>query len=192
METIQYYSGPTDIKGMYAIYYEPHIDKRGSFEELYNIKNNYQYFENGISQVSVSVSQMNVIRGLHFQIDKPMAKMIRVINGYIYLFAIDINPFSPTFKNKFISKVSETYNTAYVFPPHCAIGYLIREPTTIIQYFQNTSYNKDSSFAINIFDPELNLIIYDTKYILSDRDKNAMSLKEWIKYQHQHNLEWQV
>jgi dTDP-4-dehydrorhamnose 3,5-epimerase len=79
---------------------EPDVytDARGSFFEIFNARN---FADLGIKQQFVqdnhSISRRNVIRGLHYQIEKAQGKLIRIVSGVAFDVAIDLRQSSPTF-----------------------------------------------------------------------------------------------
>ena len=88
----------TSIKGILIIEPVTFRDKRGFFMETYN-RNRYN--ASGINatfvQDNLSCSLKNTVRGLHFQIKHPQAKLIQVITGEIFDVAVDLRPGSATF-----------------------------------------------------------------------------------------------
>ncbi|MBW2643000.1 MAG: dTDP-4-dehydrorhamnose 3,5-epimerase, partial [Deltaproteobacteria bacterium] len=88
----------TSIEGILIIESEVYEDSRGFFMETY--KRN-RYMKAGIDTVFVqdnlSYSVKNTVRGLHFQIKNPQAKLLQVITGEIFDVAVDIRQNSPTF-----------------------------------------------------------------------------------------------
>ena len=87
-----------DIEGLKIIEPSVYGDERGYFMETYNYKD---YKEVGIDmefvQDNQSSSSKGVLRGLHFQINYPQDKLVRVINGEVFDVAVDLRPESETF-----------------------------------------------------------------------------------------------
>src|SRR3954470_2800764 len=79
---------------------EPRIfaDTRGAFFEAYNRK---RFSEAGINdefvQDNQSLSQRNVLRGLHYQVRQPQGKLVRVVHGEVFDVAVDCRKSSPSF-----------------------------------------------------------------------------------------------
>ncbi|MBI2640923.1 MAG: dTDP-4-dehydrorhamnose 3,5-epimerase family protein, partial [Candidatus Sungbacteria bacterium] len=86
------------LKGLFSITPEIFNDSRGFLMEVYQ-KELFQ--KQGIAvdflQVNHSSSKKGVVRGLHFQWDKPLGKLMRVIRGKAFVAAADIRKKSPTF-----------------------------------------------------------------------------------------------
>jgi dTDP-4-dehydrorhamnose 3,5-epimerase len=89
---------PTDVPEVIILEPEVFSDNRGFFMETYQVK---RFAEAGIStnfvQDNVSGSHRGILRGLHYQIQQPQAKLVRVTNGEIFDVAVDIRRSSPTF-----------------------------------------------------------------------------------------------
>ena len=89
----------TSIEGVYVI--EPKVfgDNRGYFMETYNEK---VFKEAGLDYVFVqdnqSKSKKGVLRGLHFQINYPQDKLVRVVNGEVFDVAVDMRKLPVYFK----------------------------------------------------------------------------------------------
>lgn len=86
------------IEGLYIIETTKHGDDRGYFVETYNARDMKEF---GLDMVFVqdnqSMSGKGVLRGLHFQIDHPQGKLVRVIRGEVYDVAVDLREGSPTY-----------------------------------------------------------------------------------------------
>ena len=99
------------IEGLYIIEPTKHGDSRGYFVETYNLRDMQEY---GLNMVFVqdnqSMSLRGVLRGLHFQIDHPQGKLVRVIRGEVFDVAVDLRKGSPTFGQWFGDVLSEELN----------------------------------------------------------------------------------
>ena len=85
------------IPGVKLINFERFMDHRGFFTETYRasdfIKNELKIFPNGIMQSNESFSHKNVLRGLHFQWNPNMGKLVRTIAGYMVDLVLDLRQF---------------------------------------------------------------------------------------------------
>ena len=125
-----------EIEGLVII--EPNVfeDDRGYFYESYNQE---KFSENGIKDVFIqdnqSLSQKNVLRGLHFQ-NPPFsqAKLIRVIQGSVLDVAVDLRKNSPTYGHQYSAKLSATNKKMFFIPEGFAHGFLTLEDNTIFSY----------------------------------------------------------
>ena len=161
-------------------------DKRGYFCETFNKK----LFDKGFSskikfiQDNLSYSKKDVFRGLHFQ-NKPygQCKLVQVLDGEIIDFVVDIRYKSKDF-GKFIKiKLSSNNKKQLFIDSGFAHGFLTTSKTALVSYKVDKYYNKQSSITLNLFDKDLSINInkYSDKIILSNNDKNGLSLNEVYK-----------
>lgn len=89
---------PTELEGVVLIEPQVHSDHRGYFLEIYNEK---EFLKAGITQRFVqdnqSHSRKGVLRGMHYQLESPQGKLIRVLRGEIFDVAVDVRPDSKSF-----------------------------------------------------------------------------------------------
>ncbi len=165
----------TPLKGLLII--EPQVfkDERGYFYESYNQE---RFFKAGIRDVFVqdnqSLSQKNVVRGLHFQHPPyAQAKLVRVIKGSVYDVVVDIRKDSPTYGQSFgIELTEENFLMLYV-PIGFAHGFATLQDNTIFAYKCSAFYNKASEDTILWNDPTLNIDWKVQNPILSEKDKQG-------------------
>ncbi|HPQ08875.1 MAG TPA: dTDP-4-dehydrorhamnose 3,5-epimerase [Bacteroidia bacterium] len=172
----------TPLKGLYVI--EPKVfkDERGYFYESYNQK----MFQNaGITDIFVqdnqSLSQKNVVRGLHFQSPPyAQAKLVRVIKGAVLDVVVDIRKNSQTYgKHYAIELTEENFLMLYV-PVGFAHGFATLEDNTIFAYKCSNFYNKESEDTILWNDPDLNINWNVQNPVLSEKDKNGKLFCDFI------------
>ena len=114
------------IQGLKVI--EPTVfgDERGYFVETYNYND---FAAAGIDcqfvQDNQSASKKGVLRGLHFQINYPQDKLVRVINGEVFDAAVDLRPGSETFGKWFGVVLSAENKKQFFVPKGFAHGYLV-------------------------------------------------------------------
>jgi len=126
-----------------------------------------------------SRSVRGVIRGLHFQWDPPMGKLMRVTVGSAFLVAVDIRKGSPTF-GKWVGIEASSDNRRCVWAPAgFARGFCALSDVTEIQYKCTGVYNGKAESAIRWNDPAIGINWPNVEAIVSDKDKNALSLAEW-------------
>jgi dTDP-4-dehydrorhamnose 3,5-epimerase len=107
---------------------EPEVfgDDRGFFLESYNQKS---FEEIGLGRIFVqdnhSRSARNVLRGLHYQLQRPQAKLVRVVSGSIWDVAVDIRRSSPTFGEWVGEELSEENKRMLWIPEGFAHGFLV-------------------------------------------------------------------
>ena len=172
----------TAFDGLLVFQPKVYRDDRGYFFEYFrkDILN-----KNGINfefvQSNESLSQKNVLRGLHFQ-NPPFeqGKYIRVIKGAVLDVTLDIRINSQTYGQWFSCELNETNKTILWIPPGFAHGFLTLADDTIFQYECTNVYNKDSEASIRWNDPDLNIDWKVKDPILSEKDKNASFFKDFV------------
>lgn len=165
----------TQINGLIVIQPKVFQDERGYFFEPYN-KNVlasmgiYDEFQ----QDNQSMSQKNVIRGLHFQ-NPPyaQAKLVRVIKGAVWDVAVDIRKNSPTYGEFFGIELNETNKTILYITAGFAHGFKTLENNTIFLYKCSAPYNKASEDSILWNDPDIGIPWNIKEPIISEKDKTA-------------------
>ena len=163
------------------IYFQDH---RGYFCETWNSKNlSLLGFDELMFQDNESHSGKNVLRGLHYQWDEPMGKLIRVVKGSVLDVCVDIRKNSPTY-GQYMSVVLSDENKLQLWvPPGFAHGILSLEENTIALYKCSNVYNKDGESGIDPLDRELNIDwgITHEDIILSTKDSMAQSFSKYKK-----------
>lgn len=156
-------------------------DKRGFFLEVYRTD---QFQELGLSDIFVqdnhSGSQMGVLRGLHFQWDPPMGKLMRVSVGKAFLVAVDIRKGSPSLGKWFGIEVSAENKKQVWAPAGFARGFCVLSEFAEIQYKCTGIYNPQGESGILWNDPEIGIVWPINNPVLSDKDRNAQSLSQWL------------
>ena len=114
------------IEGLKVITPTVFGDARGYFMETYNYND---FKEAGIDQVFVqdnqSASKKGVLRGLHFQINFPQDKLVRVVNGEVFDVAVDLRKGSPTFGQWYGVKLSAENKKQFFIPKNFAHGFIV-------------------------------------------------------------------
>ena len=128
-----------------------------------------------------SRSSKGVIRGLHFQWDPPIGKLMRVTLGKAFLVAVDIRKNSPTLGKWFGIEVSAENKKQVWAPTGFARGFCVLSEYAEIQYKCTNIYNPKGESGIRWNDPDIGITWPVKNPILSPKDKDAQSLKEWLK-----------
>jgi dTDP-4-dehydrorhamnose 3,5-epimerase len=158
-------------------------DDRGFFTEAYR-KDKFAAFGMDMEfiQDNHSGSAKGVVRGLHFQWEPPMGKMMRVTQGAAFLVAVDIRIGSPTF-GKWVGVEASVENRKQVYAPAgCARGFCVLSEFAEIQYKCTgiyTSTKAESGILWN--DPVIGIEWPVTDPILSKKDEVAQTLEQWSK-----------
>ena len=150
--------GETSLPGVFVI--EPRVfgDDRGFFLESWR---GDVFSDSGIDvsfvQDNHSRSAKGVLRGLHYQLNKPQGKLVRVVSGAVFDVAVDIRRGSPCFgKWVGVELTSRNHRMLYV-PPGFAHGFVTLEDGTDFLYKCTEYYDPDSEFGVAWDDPEIGI-----------------------------------
>ncbi len=150
-------------------------DERGFFIETYS-ERKYGEFDipNNFVQDNMSFSRKGTLRGLHFQIRHPQAKLVSVVQGVVFDAAVDIRVGSPWF-GKSVSAILSDKNCCQLYVPEgFAHGFCVLSETALFTYKCSDFYDPQDDGGILWSDPDL-LIDWgnDIDPILSEKDKTA-------------------
>ncbi len=127
-----------------------------------------------------SYSHKSVIRGIHFQTKNPQTKLVRAVTGTIHDIAVDLRKGSPTFGKYAEVILSVENHKAIWIPAGFAHGYEVLSAGAIVSYKCMGPYEKGSDTGIRWNDTDLNIKWETTAPIVSDRDANQRTFKEFI------------
>jgi dTDP-4-dehydrorhamnose 3,5-epimerase len=149
-------------------------DDRGYFFESFNQKN---FQDITFVQDNQSFSKFGVLRGLHYQIKKPQAKLVRVLSGEVLDVAVDLRMSSPTFKQHVAYKLSADNQQQLFIPAGFAHGFLVLSDTAIVAYKTSTYWSPKYDRCLRWNDPELNINWGHSRLpLLSTKDSMAPGL----------------
>lgn len=171
----------TSIEGVTIVDVKSYGDDRGYFMETYKQPD---FVAGGIDvdfvQDNQSSSVKGVLRGLHFQINHPQSKLVRVVSGEVFDVAVDLRPGSVTY-GKWEGVVLSAENKRQFFIPRgFAHGFLVLSDTAEFCYKCDDIYHPNDEGGLMWNDPEIGIVwpamqgdeVFDeTKIILSDKDK---------------------
>jgi dTDP-4-dehydrorhamnose 3,5-epimerase len=154
---------------------EPRVfrDQRGFLLETYHAE---RYRALGIERPFVqdnhSRSVAGTIRGLHLQVSRPQAKLIRVIAGAVFDVAVDVRRGSPTFGQWVaVELTADNFKQCYI-PEGFAHGFAVLSPHAEIEYKCTAFYDPASEVGIAWDDPAIGIAWpLDRPPILSERDR---------------------
>src|SRR5271166_2044021 len=127
-----------------------------------------------------SRSVKGVVRGLHFQWEPPMGKLMRVTVGSAFLVAVDIRKGSPTL-GKWVGVEASAENRRQVWAPAgFARGFCALSDATEIQYKTTGIYNNKAESGILWDDPAIGIEWPLQDVIVSDKDRKAQTLAQWL------------
>ena len=185
-----------EIPDVKIIKFSRFTDNRGYFTESFRKSDiDGKFLPNfNILQVNESFSKKGVMRGLHFQWNPYMGKLVQTIKGHMIDMFLDIRKGSPTY-----GKISAFDMPSYFFgdsstwiwvPVGFAHGNLFLEETAI-EYFCTGEYSQGNEACINPLSPDLDWSLCDPKLksqidriineelVISEKDKKGLSLKLW-------------
>ncbi|RNL40427.1 MULTISPECIES: dTDP-4-dehydrorhamnose 3,5-epimerase [Paraeggerthella] len=178
----------TSIEGVKIVDVKSYGDARGYFMETYKRPD---FVAGGIDvefvQDNQSSSTKGVLRGLHFQIEHPQSKLVRVVSGEVFDVAVDLRPGSPTW-GKWEGVVLSAENRRQFFIPRgFAHGFLVLSETAEFCYKCDDVYRPGDEGGLMWDDPEVGIDwpalrgdeAFDrSKVVLSDKDKVNASLND--------------
>lgn len=160
-------------------------DSRGYFMETYNYND---FKEAGIDQVFVqdnqSASKKGVLRGLHFQINYPQDKLVRVIKGEVFDVAVDMREGSPTYGQWYGVRLSEENKKMFFIPKNFAHGFYVLSDYAEFTYKCTDFYHPNDEGGIIYNDPGIGIewpIDENAELIMSDKDKVWPQIKDLNK-----------
>jgi dTDP-4-dehydrorhamnose 3,5-epimerase len=162
---------------------EPEVlgDKRGFFFESFN-QGNFQQatgLDVQFVQDNHSRSAKGVLRGLHYQIQRPQGKLVRVVRGAVFDVVVDIRQSSPTFGHWVGVELTEGNYRQLWLPPGFAHGFYVLSDIADFLYKTTEYYFSDFDRSIAWNDPEIAIrwpIEAGTNPIVSSKDEKAARL----------------
>ena len=183
------------------------MDNRGYFTETYRKSQFKDILDVDFVQINESHSKSFVMRGLHFQWNPYMGKLVRVINGQMIDLILDIRKGSPTF-GKIVGyemiclKYNEDVEWIWVPPGFAHGGIYLTE--TKIEYLCTGEHNPECEAGISplakdidwsLFNVELrkrfNELINSSFLTISKKDQNGMLVEEWNNKEESKNFKYE-
>ena len=131
-------------------------------------------------QVNLSRSHKGVIRGLHFQWDPPMGKLMRVARGRAYIVAVDIRPGSPTLGRFVGETLDDERPVAMWAPAGFARGFAALADGTDVEYLCTGTYNGAAESGLRFDDERIGIDWPAEDPLVSGKDRTAQTLDEWL------------
>ncbi len=181
-----------EIEGLKIITPAVYGDARGYFMETYNYND---YKAAGIDQIFVqdnqSASVKNVLRGLHFQIEYPQDKLVRVVSGEVFDVAVDLRPGSATYGKWHGVVLSAENKKQFFIPKNFAHGFLVLSDYAEFAYKCTDFYHPGDEGGLKFDDSDIGVewpFAPGTELVMSDKDQKWGGLAaytEWRKGQHE-------
>ena len=175
-----------ELPGVLKFEYDVWRDERGLFVETWNRR---ELMKCGVAddfvQDNVSVSKQWTVRGLHYQIQQPQGKLVRVLSGEIFDAVVDLRRSSQSFGRAIgIHLSAHTFDALWV-PPGFAHGFLALQNDTKVTYKVTDYWAPKSERTLLWNDPELQIdwpIAPDATPIVSAKDAVGAPLNRAESY----------
>ena len=191
-----------------VINFQKFMDNRGYFTETYRKSQFKDILNVDFVQCNESHSKPFVMRGLHFQWNPYMGKLVRVINGQMIDLILDIRKGSPTF-GKIVGyemiclKYNEDVEWIWVPPGFAHGGIYLTE--TKIEYLCTGEHNPECEAGISPLAKDIDWSLFNTELkkrfndvtnssflTISGKDQNGMSLDYWDKKEESKNFNYEL
>src|SRR5579863_2599646 len=169
----------TSLPGVWELRPKVFSDARGFFTETYNLKRfSALEIKDTFVQDNHSCSTKSTLRGLHYQLHHPQAKLCRVIEGEALDVAVDIRAGSPHFGKWASVVLSATAQNLIYVPPGFAHGFLALTQTVQFLYKCSDFYDPADEYGILWNDPALNIPWNVAHPIVSEKDSQSPKLAD--------------
>ena len=175
-----------DIEGLKVISPSVFGDERGYFMETYQQQD---FAAAGIAvdfvQDNQSGSKKGVLRGLHYQINYPQDKLVRVVNGEVFDVAVDLREGSATYGKWFGVVLSAENKKQFFIPKNFAHGFIVLSDSAEFTYKCSDFYHPNDEGGLFWDDPEIGIDwpmpegMTKADLIISDKDKLWKGIKEY-------------
>jgi dTDP-4-dehydrorhamnose 3,5-epimerase len=184
----------TEFEGLYVILTRIHKDERGYLFESYTReeyhKNIPELILHNFDHELVSVSQKDIFRGLHLQIEPyGQGKLCQVLNGEVIDVVVDLRKGSKKYGQYYMAalnnEIHEGYQRQLWIPPGFAHGFLSLQDNTVFHYKCTFPRIPKAERTLHVGDADLKLPWKFKDFIMSEKDKNGMSLIEYEREQNE-------
>ena len=173
---------PLSFKDVLLIEPEVFKDERGFFFESFNQRTFNKLIGREVKfvQDNQSRSKKNVIRGLHFQIEKPQIKLIKVISGSIFDVVVDIRKQSKNFGKLISVELNAEDNKQLWIPEGFAHGFLVLSEIAEVQYKVSEFWDPELERSLLWSDEDLNINWpLSSNPIISSKEQKASLIKDF-------------
>ena len=167
----------TELPGVCIIEPEIFEDARGQFCETYHREKLSRLGINNLFvQENQSLSRKSVLRGLHYQLRHPQAKLCRVVEGEVWDVVVDIRVGSPTFRRWIGVELTALSARQIYVPRGFAHGFIVRSEIARFVYKCDDFYHADDEYGVRWDDPQLAIDWGDATPKLAPRDAQYQPL----------------
>jgi len=175
---------PTEIPDVLLV--EPRVfqDSRGEFMEVFNQRSMAEFGSLSFVQDNLSYSKRGVLRGLHYQVEKPQGKLVRCARGKAFDVVVDLRRSSPFF-GKHVSLILNERRSMLWIPPGFAHGFLALDDDVCFEYKVTEYYSPQHERTILWNDQDLGIVwpLNSEEWTLSEKDKNGIAFRDSEYYQ---------
>ena len=175
---------PAEIPGLLIVEPVVYGDNRGFFTETWHRN---RYAELGIDRVFVqdnlSRSMKGTLRGMHFQIRRPQAKLVQAISGELFDVAVDLRPDSPTFGKWEGVLLSDKNMRQLYIPEGFAHGFCVLSDTALFSYKCTDFYAPEDEGGLLWSDPDVGIEWPVSTPTLSAKDRAHPRLRDMGRQQ---------
>ena len=171
----------TNLPGVIKIEPQVHRDDRGYFMETWQAQ---RFRDAGIDtnfvQDNFSHSSKNTLRGLHYQIEQPQGKLVRVVAGEVFDVAVDLRKSSANFGQWVGGVLSADNRHQFWVPPGFGHGFLVLSDVAEFEYKCTDYYAPEFERSIRWDDPDIDIdwpLVAGDDPVLSVKDAAAPFLK---------------
>jgi len=170
---------PTSIPDVLLIDPDVFGDARGFFMESWHAQ---KYAEQGLDvsfvQDNHSRSSRGVLRGLHYQLEQPQGKLVRVVSGSVFDVAVDIRKGSPSFGQWVGAELSSENHRQFYVPPGFAHGFCVLSESADFLYKCTDFYAPHDEHGILWNDPAIGIDWPGDDFRISDKDAGNSLLRD--------------
>ena len=167
------------LQGVYIINPDVFYDERGYFFESFKYNELKEKLNcTFVQDNEVFSANVDTIRGLHYQLDNPQAKLVHVLSGSIMDVVVDIRTSSSSFGRSLCVNLDHKNHRMLFIPEGFAHGYLVLEKNTLVHYKCTDYYNPKSEYGIRWDDSDLDINWEVIRPILSEKDRSLPLLKD--------------
>jgi dTDP-4-dehydrorhamnose 3,5-epimerase len=156
-------------------------DNRGAFQETWNLRN---AAEAGLPstwvQDNFSVSKKNVLRGIHYQVEQPQGKLVRVTHGTVLDVVVDLRRSSSAFGRHISVELDGETGKMLWIPPGFGHAFLTLSEVAGFAYKVTDYYSPSAERTIRWNDPDLAIPwpVSAEQLVISEKDRNGQTFRE--------------